>query len=159
MLLFVLPVCSAEEFEVKPSILDTYFLYTGLGEEQTSEYIFTSNRALYECEMVPNDNITCMIDEDYIVKVWYTTTNQPYEGTLKVTDNEGFITSAQVIVRVYDFGVSYDVPPVYIGSGTNSSTVNLFFNTSDEYIIGIRYWLIIWAFILLLVAVVVRIRY
>lgn len=151
ILLLFLPISTAEELQVQPPILDTYFLYSGMGDTQTSEYRFISNRIVSECEMIPNDNIECVIEDEYIVKIWYSTTGDPYEGVLKITDDQGFIKTTPVLVRLYDFGIYVNTSAVHVGSIANNSEFNYFFATTMDDggdIIGIRWWLVIWMVIL-----------
>lgn len=156
ILLLFLPISTAEELQlqVQPPILDTYFLYSGMGDSQTSEYRFISNRVVSECEMIPADNIECVIEDEFIIKIWYSCSGQPFEGTLKITDDRGFIKTTPILIRLYDFGIYANTSAVHVGSITNSSEFNYFFATDGQDIVGIRWWLIIWILILFAVVLI-----
>lgn len=146
LLLCIAAPCSAE---LTPEIFDTYFLYSGMGENQTSKYIFHSSQDVVGCEMVPqNDSVRCMIDEGYIIEVWFTTAGESYFGELQVTNVNGTTASSTLIVRTHDFGSHSEIMNIPVGGLANISEFNLFFNTKDENVTGIRNWLTIWLVIL-----------
>lgn len=148
LLLLFIPT-GASELTIEPEIVDTYFLYSGMGENQTSKYIFHSSHDVNSCEMVPqNDSVTCMIEDGYIIEVWFTTAGLPYIGELQVTDDNETVSST-IIIRTHDFGSYSETTKIPVGGLANASHINLFFSISDENIIGIRNWLVWWFFVLL----------
>lgn len=150
LLLFSFSVCAAEDLTLTPNRLDTYFLYSGLGEEQTSEYKFIANRNVVKCEMLPADNAMCAIENGHVVLVRYSTVGAPYEGQVKITDDTGFVMTSDMLVRIYDIGIYAGTGTISVGeSVANSSAMNLFFATDDTHIIGIRWWVIVWLLILI----------
>lgn len=143
-------VCAGEDLTISPSRLDTYFLYSGLGGVQNSEYKFIANRDIEKCEMIPADNAMCAIEHGHTVLVRYATTGAPYEGQVKIEAGDGFVTTSDITVRIYDIGAHVDAGPVYIGESlANSTGMNLFFATDEKDIIGVRWWVIIWLLILI----------
>jgi hypothetical protein len=156
--LIILPTCSAE-IELKPDRVDTYFLYSGMGNVLTSQYIFIGNSTVSNCEMIPdNENILCFIEDDYIAKVWFSTVGESYEGVLEVTDEKGLSNNVPIIIRTHNFGVYSDIPPFHVGAITNSYLLNIFLSTSDGDIVGIRNWLIYWMIFLLLFGIFMYFR-
>lgn len=156
-MLFLSP-CSAE-LTIEPEIFDTYFLYSGMGINQTSKYIFHSSHDVVSCGMVPqNDLVSCRIYEGYIIEVWFSTIGESYIGELQATDNNGTTASSTIIIRTHDFGSYSGIPEIPIGSLSNISYINLFFSIEDENINGIRNWLMMWTVVLFLFAIVMSFR-
>lgn len=158
LLLLFIPV-GAAELTIEPEIVDTYFIYSGMGENLTSKYKFSSNYDIVSCEMIPhNDNISCMIEEGYLIEVWFTTYGEPYIGELQVTDDNGTTVSSTVIIRTHDFGSYTEIINIPIGNLTNLDHVDLFVSTDNGNIIGIRNWFIWWLGILFGFAVILSFR-
>lgn len=154
----LLPTCSAD-IELEPDRVDTYFLYSGMGNALTSQYIFIGNGTVSNCEMIPdNEDIQCFIEDDYIVKVWFSTIGDSYEGVLEITDEKGLSNNVPIIIRTHDFGVYSDIPSFHVGVITNSELLNIFLSTSNGDITGIRNWLIYWMIFLLLFGIFMYFR-
>ena len=158
LLLLFIPIGSAE-LTIEPEIVDTYFLYSGMGENHTSKYEFHSNYDIVSCVMLPqNDSVSCHIEEGYIIEVWFTTYGEPYIGELQVTDDNETTASSTVIIRTHDFGSYSEIAEIPIGNLTNMKYLNLFVSTDDGKITGIRNWLIWWIGILFGFAVILSFR-
>ena len=109
--------------------------------------------------MIPkNETVSCVIEEGYLIEVWFTTTGDPYIGELNVTDDNGTTVSSTIIIRTHDFGSYSDIPVIPVSILANSSKFNLFFSTLDENVIGIRNWVIYWLFVLFGFAVIMSLR-
>lgn len=154
LLILILLLCiiapASANLTLQPEVFDTYFLYSGMGENQTSKYEFHSNYDVINCEMIPQDNNTrCIIKDDYMIEVWFSTIGEAYFGQLQVTNYNGTVANSTIIIRTHDFGSYTKIVNIPVGSVADSDKLNLFFSTEDENIIGIRNWLIWWIFILL----------
>lgn len=158
LLLLFIPIGSAE-LTIEPEIVDTYFLYSGMGENQTSKYKFNSNYDVISCEMIPqNDSVSCHIEDGYIIEVWFTTYGEPYIGELQVTNNNETTASSTVIIRTHDFGSYSEIAEIPVGNLANSTRFNYFFSTENENVTGIRNWLIWYIGILFGFAVILSMR-
>ena len=157
LFLLFIPITTAE-LTIEPEIVDTYFLYSGMGENQTSKHNFYASHDIVSCEMIPqNDLISCIIEEGYIIEVWFTTVGEPYIGKLQVSDNES-TSNSTFIVRTHDFGSYSEIPNIPVGSFANSTRFNIYFNTDDGYVNGIKDWLIWWTIGLFAFAFVMSMR-
>ena len=158
LLLLFIPVTAAE-LTIEPDVVDTYFIYSGMGEELTSKYEFFSSHDIVSCEMIPqNDSVSCHIEEGYIIEVWFSTTEESYFGELQVTDGNETTINVPVVINTLDFGSYSEIAEIHIGNFTNTTYLNLFVSTDDGNIIGIRNWLIWWLFILFVFAVMLSFR-
>lgn len=128
------------DLTLTPDRKDTYFFYTTVTGEQSGVYTFVANRNVKSCVVDPNSDATCKIVGGNTIEVTLVVdeTVKTYDGTVTVTDENDYVASSTLVVRIIKIWGS--IPIGKINVGPLADILSIIFETDGDFLIGIRSW-------------------
>ena len=130
------------DLTLTPDRRDTYFFYTAISGEQKGVYKFIANRNVDTCKVEPNSDATCEIVDGYTIEVTLTVDEnvKAYDGVLTVTDENDYVATSSLVVRIIKLWGALPIGTWEVGG--LASLLDLFFETTETALVGIRTWFV-----------------